>query len=310
MAIGAGGRLALQDAKIAVQQRVLGAAQQYRLPAPRQGVEEGVADQFHPLLGIQPTDHSQQGLGVLGQPEALAQGLLAAGLGRQAVRAEGLGDAGVRQGIPDRDVDAIEDAGKAVRPGAQRGLEPQSLLGGQDLPGVTGGDSGDVVAMDDAPLQQIDQSGIGGVPQPLRGQQAPRIQSHLAQDLLPHPALVAQVVQGVADPGPLQAPGPIYLVKQYRHQAGVPVMAVDDIGPATGMGEKLQHRHGEAGETFRIVRLAVDDPAPKEVLRRPGIDEPARDAVQSPLIEVTRQGRGEIGQAQFQGGLFQPVHGL
>ena len=99
-------------------------------------------------------------------------------------------------------------------------------------------------------------------------------------------------------------------MEQHWHQTSMPVVAVDDIGMASGAVEEFEHGHGVTGKAFRVVRLAMDDPTAKEVLGRTGVDEPAGDAVDLALIEITGQGRGEKGQVQLQWDLFQSHQGL
>ena len=212
----------------------------------------------------------------------------------------------VGQGVPGIVIDAIEDAAELVAMATQGLLKTHALLRGLNLPGIAGRDSGDGVGIDDTALHGVDGMGVARVAQPVRGHEAPRVQAELMQDVFPDPALMPQVVQGVADPGPVQAQGLVGLVEEDRNEPGVPVMAVDDVRVAPGLVEKLQQGPGIRGEAVRVVRLAMNDPPVKKVLGRLGVDKPAVDVIHLAPVKVAGKPLIVKGHPEIGVGLLQP----
>ena len=74
-----------------------------------------------------------------------------------------------------------------------------------------------------------------------------------AQDVLPGDALVLKVVQGEANPRMRHAEVLVHLVEQHRHQAGLPVVAVDDVRVLVALEHELQRRPAEEREPLVVV---------------------------------------------------------
>ena len=146
-----------------------------------------------------------------------------------------------------------------------------------------GRDGGDEVRIDDAALHQVDRGAVevvlqpGGVVEVVRSAQPGGPQHVLAGH-----ALVAEVVDGVAHPR-VGHPGVlVHLVEQHRHQPGLPVVAMDDVGSPAGLVHELQGGLAEEGEPGGVVGVAVEVPAVEEVVRRVRVDEVAAPAVHEP----------------------------
>ena len=188
--------------------------------------------------------------------------------------------------IPGAVVDPVENAAEFLRMGVERGLQAMPQLGVLDLLGIARRNGGDEIRIDDAALHDIDRADMGVVAQFVRRHQVTGFEAALAQDERIGHALVADVVQGVAHPRMAHAHGLIHLVQEHGQQAGLPVMAVDDVGLATGLEHILQHRAGEKSEACRVVVMPIVGAAIEKVLRRHRLDEQTGDVVHPAAVDV------------------------
>ncbi len=87
------------------------------------------------------------------------------------------------------------------------------------------------------------------------------VQARRRQNLRAGDALVLEVVDRVADPLPVHAIPVIDFVQENRNQAGLPVVAMDDVRPLVGLQHELHGRFAEERKAHHIIVLAVETPA-------------------------------------------------
>src|SRR6478736_733615 len=87
------------------------------------------------------------------------------------------------------------------------------------------------------------------------------IQAGGAQDVFPRDALMLQVVQREADARMRHAEVLINLVEQHRHEGGLPVVTVDDVGMLAALEHELQSGATEEGEALVIIHLTIEHAA-------------------------------------------------
>ncbi len=252
---------------------------------------DGVGDERHAFLLVQPADVADDGLEHILQPEPLPQGLLVLVLVVERVDAVLARDVAVHLRVPDLVINAVEDAAHLAAMHLQ-GMAQAEVLGRvQDLPGVTGRDRGDEVGIDNAALHQVE----GGVVEivleaVLVKEVGVPVQPGGAQDVLPGDALVLEVVQRVAHPRMGHAHVLVHLVEQHRHQAGLPVVAVNDVRVLVALEHELQRGPAEEGEPLVVIHLPVEGAAVEEVVVGMRLDEEALAAVHEAEIDAAMHG--------------------
>ena len=93
---------------------------------------------------------------------------------------------------------------------------------------------------------------------------------------------MADIVQRVADPRMGHPQLVVDLIKQHRYQAGLPIVAMDDVGMLVALEHELQGCAGEECKALRVVALAVEAAAIEEIICRIGLDEEALQVVDDP----------------------------
>ena len=100
---------------------------------------------------------------------------------------------------------------------------------------------------------------------------------HILEDLAAVAALILDVVDGKYGLDVLiERAGGEHQVVVYRHERGLPVVAVDDVRLPVQIGQHLEHGLGVIGEALCVVILAVDLAAGEVILV---VDEVEGDAV-------------------------------
>ena len=92
-------------------------------------------------------------------------------------------------------------------------------------------------------------------------------EARLPQDVLTADTLVREIVDGIANTLIAHAEVLVDLIQQHRHGRGLPVVAVDYLGPLAGLEHELQGRLGQEREPGHIVRRAVQVAPVEELVR-------------------------------------------
>src|ERR1039458_3903321 len=175
--------------------------QQYELAAVLEAVMDGVGDERHAFLLIQPADVTDNGLKHILQPEPLPQRLLVLVLVIERVEAVLARDVAVDFGVPNVILDAIEDAADLGAMDLESVAQPEILGRVHDLPRVMGRDGGDEVGIDNAGFHQVKGGMVEIVLEPVLVKEVTGpIETDRAQDVLPGDALMLEVMQRVAHP--------------------------------------------------------------------------------------------------------------
>ncbi len=127
-------------------------SQQHELRAVLQAVMDGVGDERHAFLLVQPADVADDGLERIPQPEPLPQRLLVLVFVVERVDAVLARDVAVDLRVPDLVINAIEDAADLAAMNLEGVAQPEVLGGVHDLPGVMGRNRGDEIGIDNARL--------------------------------------------------------------------------------------------------------------------------------------------------------------
>ena len=181
----------------------------------------------------------------------------------------------------------------------QRLAEAVALFGKPRLPGMVGRNRIGVVRVDDSALHQIDGGVVEIVEKPvvvevvLGPAQPGRPEDGLAGD-----ALVLEVVDRIDHALPVHAEAGIDLVEKHRDEAGLPVVAVDDVRPLVALEQELHRRLAEEGKAQRIVLKAVEGTAEKEVVLTVRLDEVALAALHEAEPDRARHARTMPGHPQ------------
>src|ERR1035437_7877384 len=125
-------------------------SQEHELAAVLQAVMDGVGDERHALLLIQPADVADDGPERIPQPKPLPQRLLVLVLVVERVDAVLTRDMAVDLRVPDLVIDAIEDAAKLGAMDLEGIAQPEVLGRVDDLPGGMGRNRRHEVGIDNA----------------------------------------------------------------------------------------------------------------------------------------------------------------
>ena len=207
------------------------AAQQCQLDAQLTHLRQRLQDKVGPLLAGQPADHDRQHtVRIDREAQLLLHAGLVLDLAAQVMKAVVGTDQRVGLRIPDRLVNAVEDAREALAPLQQHALHAGTALRRGDLVGIARADRAQPVgkhqpALHEAALPVIFQAAGHPRPQDMRRQVQPR---RLLQREEP---LVDQVMD--AEHGL----HPAHRVQRqiHRRQPRVPVMRMQDVGLPPGI---------------------------------------------------------------------------
>jgi hypothetical protein len=163
------------------------------------------------------------------------------GFAAQVVGAVARWGQSIRFGVPHGLVHTVQDARQVSLAVTQQAVQAVALLGLRDFAGIGGADGGQHLAV----LQtRFHERHVAVKLQPVHGEQV-CWQAQRGQHFRPEQALVGQVVDGEH--------GSRYTLAALRHgvqvgraQAGVPVVAVNDIGLPTGIQSGAQLGGGPA----------------------------------------------------------------
>ena len=246
--------------------RVLGLAhaQHDELDAGGHEFADDALDEVEALLVGQAGDDAHDGdQGIHGEAQLLLEFLLAVLLAAEVV--------GIVLRVDHRvllrrvlvDVDAVEDAGQLVAAGAQQAVQTLAVEGGLDLVGVAGADGGQLVGVDEAGLHVV---GATVALQLVAGEQAVAQAQRVLHVLDGEDALVLQVVDGedrldVAVEGEV---GVLNLEQRGDH-AGLPVVAVDDVGLPVQVRERVDDGAAEEAKALVLVPAQAVDVGAAEV---------------------------------------------
>ena len=231
---------------------VAGAQDHHLGVAVQQGGKDGI-HQIQALLIGQPGDQAQHHLiGVLLQAQLLLEGQLVGLLQLQeVVRAVGGGQQLVAAAVPLLHVDAVDDAPELARVIAQMCVQALAEEGGLDLPGVGAADGGDHVAVGQAALEHVGVHpvlGQGVLVEHVVGQIGPVLDGGDIVD-----ALKAEVVDGDDGLRAAQGRGGEKGPQEDRHQARLPVVAVDNVGDPVHIVQGGQGGLAEVAEPGDVV---------------------------------------------------------
>ena len=116
------------------------------------------------------------------------------------------------------------------------------------------------------------------------------VETGRAQDMLPGDALVLEVMQSVTHPGMGHPHVLVHLVEQHRHQAGLPIVAVDDVRVLVALEHELECRPAEEGEPLVIIHLPVKRVPIEVVVVGMRLDEEALAAMHKAEIDAAMHG--------------------
>jgi hypothetical protein len=142
--------------------------------------------------------------------------------------------------------------------------EPGRAVAEQRLVGVIGRNRGLEVRVDHPALHRVQAPVAEVIAQPVGVQEiVGSAEAGGPEHLLVAGALMTEVVDGVADLL-VRHNLAVLLGQQDRYQAGLPVVAADDVGALAGPGHELERRRGEEREPLRVVGVPVQAVPVKE----------------------------------------------
>ena len=239
-------------------------AQDHQLHGELHHIVEHLADQVQALVGDQAAYHSHNGgMGLFPQAHHPLELGFAGVFAFHILEGEILQNAPVGPGVVELHVDAVQHAGELVGALAHDALHPVGKVGHFQLVGVGGGDGVNRVGAEDGALEEV------GVPVQQHGAvlgPAGVQAEELAQDVGVVPALILDVVDGDHSLDGAVAVFPHTVVLQVDgDQGGLPVVAVNDLGPEFEVVQHPHHGPGKESEALAVVGLAVEG-TPVEVL--------------------------------------------
>ena len=213
-------------------------------------------NQVQTLVGHQTADNRHdRHMGLLPQAHHPLQSRLIPILAVQVIHGVIGGDALVGSGIVQLHVNAVEHAGELILTAAHDVFQPVGKIGHLQLVGVSGRHGVDRVGAEDGGLHQvhIPVHDNGAVVRPAVVQT-----EQVAQGLHSKTALILDVVDGHGGLDGTEAVLPHAVILQVDgHQGGLPVVAVDDLGPELEVGQHPHDGPGEETEPLAIVDIAV-----------------------------------------------------
>src|SRR5215471_20554550 len=180
---------------------VVRVADKDELAAAGQRVEEGVVDQVHALLLIQPAHVRDDGAGAVAEPEPVPEHLLVLTLARDVV--DRVMGRQVRVGlrVPGVVIDAVENPAELVLALLEGAAEPGGAVIEERFASVVGGYRGHEVGVKYAALHRVQPAVAEVIAQPVGVEEVVRpAQAGGPEQPLVAGALMAEVVDGIADP--------------------------------------------------------------------------------------------------------------
>ena len=240
---------------------------QARLPAPQDGEAEidvrqdgrhRLGEEVEPLLRRQPRyDPDGRHLATVGEAEPGEEDLLVLLLGGEIARPVAERDIAVRLRAPFVVVDAVQDPDQARAPCPEYLVEPGAVLGGLDLAGIGGTDRRQSVGIKDAVEEEIEALLLELV---LMKQREIRAKPGVGKDVRAEDPLVVEVVDGEQRLGLRERRLPGEAGPQHqRDEAGLPVVAVDDVGRELQADRALQRGAREQKESQVLVGIGGVD---------------------------------------------------
>ena len=152
-------------------------------------------------------------------------------------------------------IDAVEHAGELIAALAHDAVQPVGKVGHLQLVGIGGRHGVHRVGAQNSRLQQVHVAvhHDGAILRPAVVQA-----EQVAQGVLAEAALVLDIVdaEGGLDAAELLFPDAVVL-QINGHQGGLPIVAVDDVGPEGQVGQHPHHSPGEKSEALTVVIVAV-----------------------------------------------------
>ena len=241
----------------------LAAAQDDQLDA---AVHEAVGHALHEIEALHAdhaADHCKDGAAVLVEAELILQSLLALCLALfEVVDIVVEGDVGVGGRVVGLHVDTVQDAAELVLLLAQQSVQTVAEPRVEDLLCIGGADGGDLVCRLDGTLHEVG-AAIVLHDMLVAAADAAGVFQNIGAVL----ALIGNVVDGEDGLDAVElVQMTIVQVQVHRHQSGLPVVAVDDVGGKVDVEQGLQHCAGEEGEALAVVVEAVEAAALEVIL--------------------------------------------
>ena len=223
------------------------------------------ANQVQTLVGHQPADDGHDGgMGFLMQAHDLLQLGLVGVLAGHILRGVTNGDPLIGLGIVELHIDAVEHAGELIVAPVHDALHMMGKIGHLQFIGIGGGDGVDRVGAENGALEEVHISvhhdGAVGSPAIVQTEQ-------ITQGILGVAALILNVVNGQSGPDGTEAILPDAVILEVNgHQSGLPVVAVNHVGPELEVGQHPHHGAGEEAEALAVIHVAVEIRAVKVLL--------------------------------------------
>ena len=230
--------------------------QDHKLHGELHHIMNDLADQIQALMGHQAGHHSNDGgMRLLPQAGHLLQLRLIRRLASQVRSGEVAVNPGIGSGVIELHVDAVEHAGELIGALAHDTLHPMGEVGHFQLVGVGRRDRVHGVGTEDRALEQIHVA----VHQQRAVLDPAAVQ---AEEVSQHggvvTALILDIVDGQDGFDTAVPVLPHAVVLQVNgHQCGLPVIAVNHVGPELHMVQHPHHGPGEKAEALAIVHLSV-----------------------------------------------------
>ena len=243
-----------------------------------QDVREGGQEEVEALVLGEARDHAEEGsVGLDREADRLLKCGLVGGAMVEGFEGVAAGEVRVGGGVGGFGVDAVEDAMEVGFAVAQEGIEVVAVGGSENLAGIAGADGADLVGEEDAAGDEdedVAEIGAGWV-----GDQAVGGQAGGFEDRRVEVALVFEVVDG-EDAGGVGEFGRVSVggAQPVGDQAGVPVVAMDDVGAPVEHAGGFKSGAGEEREAMAVVGVAVDGRTVAEIVRV--VDEEHLEAVE------------------------------
>src|SRR5438477_11471840 len=94
------------------------------------------------------------------------------------------------------------------------------------------------------------------------------VQPGRSKKIIPGRALMPKIVDRETNPRMSHAQMLINFVKEHRHQAGLPVVAMDDLRVLAGLEHELEGRPAEKSESAHVIVLTINRAAVEKILPR------------------------------------------
>ena len=239
-------------------------AQHDQLDAGVHQLADDALDQVKALLiGQAGDDAHDRRIRVDVQAQLLLQLLLAVLLAAQVIRIVVRVDHRILRRIVIVHVDAVEDAGELALACAQQAVQALAVERGLNLVGVARGHGGQLVGVDEAGLHVVR---AAVALQLVAGEQAVAQAQGILHGLDREHALILQVVDGVHGLHVLiEREVRVLDLQQRRNHAGLPVVAVHDVGLEAQVRKRVNDRAAEEAEALILIAAQAVDVAAAEV---------------------------------------------